>query len=315
MLEKAAYSLKVRFKSFFRNQFVIRLEKEKKEEKGKGEEKEKGKEEKEKEKGKRKEKGKEKVGKGPKGEQYVSITHLESVRRIWYVPADRLEALGRLMAELAEVQDTLVPAPEVREDQLYAVRYTEDGELYRVRVLVTSEDGVEVEYVDYGNQETVEVGQLLQLPEQLATPPPFARLLLLKGAEHSLDCVELKERLEAHLAEAEIRVQVAEDAAEGTLVVDGKPLNLLQWLRPPASAPFNLFRHLGSVRVDCYVSNVEPAAGEVWILEQGMLEHLERLMADLQTKAKGLGKLRRPEKGKLACTRFSQDGDYYRSVY
>ena len=75
IMERADYRLNVRFKGFFRNQFVIKLEKEKKEK-----------------------------SKGKRGEKNVSLTHFESVRRIWFVPEEDLETVSQLMLDLAQTK-------------------------------------------------------------------------------------------------------------------------------------------------------------------------------------------------------------------
>ena len=40
--------------------------------------------------------------KGNRGEKNASLTHFESVRRLWYVPEEDLEQVGQLMEQLAE---------------------------------------------------------------------------------------------------------------------------------------------------------------------------------------------------------------------
>merc|ERR1719495_1726472 len=69
---------------------------------------------------------------------------------------------------------------------------------------------------------------------------------------------------------------------------------------------------MGSVRIDCYLSNTDPTTGAVWIIEKGMLELLERMMAELQVKTRSYKPFKKIEKGRLACAKYSQDGDYYR---
>ena len=58
---------------------------------------------------------------------------------------------------------------------------------------------------------------------------------------------------------------------EGILIVDGKPLNVNQWLRYK-DPNFNLFRHCGAVRIDCFISNASETRSNVWILEKHMLQ-------------------------------------------
>ena len=53
--------------------------------------------------------------------------------------------------------------------------------------------------------------------------------------------------------------------------MDGKLLNVNQWLRYK-DPNFNLFRHCGAVRIDCFISNASETRSNVWILEKHMLQ-------------------------------------------
>lgn len=328
ILDKSGYTLHVRFKSFFKNQFVIKLEKDGSKEGASNSAKEKS--------SKRGTIVETVSGK----ERRVSLAHLESVKRMWFVPEQRLAELNGMMEKLALIKDRLVPVQDVvissidggEEEVLCAVRYSEDGEVYRVRVLEKvdddeddeSKDGLEeqdkdetffqVEFIDYGNQEVVRPSDILELPAEFKVAEPFGQPVNLKGAEFALESEELRENLSAHLMSASSLKLSMVSKHEATLIVDGKPLNLNHWLRyKEYQQPFNLFRHTGAVRINCYLSNTQPTAPpQVWIIEAGMLEALERMMQELQLRAKSLRQLRKADKGRLACARYSKDGDYYR---
>ena len=282
VMEKSEYTLKVRFKSFFKNQFVIKLDKEKTEKKDNL--------------------------KNTKGEKNVTLTHFESASRIWFIPEQSIEQLNLLKQKLLHLKESLVQASEVKVGEIYAVKFSEDDELCRIRVLKRTEDGVEVVYIDYGNQDQVENEEILDIPDNLKSAPGYARMVQLKGADYSLDCDELKEKLKDFLVDSNVSVNMT-SKIYGTLVVDGKPLNTNSWLR--FKKTLNLFQHLGSVRLDCYVSNTEPSA-QFWIIEKGMLEGLEKMMRDLQRTAPTFLKIKKLEKGRMACAKFTEDGEYYR---
>ena len=142
---------------------------------------------------------------------------------------------------------------------------------------------VQVHFIDYGNHEVVEEHEVFKLPEKFQQDDPFAEMIELKGAEYALDSTETKEKLENYLSNSHVIVKKMHNNGvnnnsknEGTLIVDGKPLNLNQWLRfkegAGSTGAFNLFRHCGSVRIDCFVSNVSEWKNTAWILEKHMLQ-------------------------------------------
>ncbi len=68
---------------------------------------------------------------------------------------------------------SLLRCPEVGEYLM--ARYSEDGCWYRCRVVaVRTKTKVEVAYVDYGNEELVEVSELKPLPKSLTNQPAIA---------------------------------------------------------------------------------------------------------------------------------------------
>ena len=232
--------IKLRFSSFFKNQFVVKLDKSKAEKSSvaavaatpaanstvlPGEKKER------------------KDG-GPKS---VSVTHVDTVSRVWVVEEASQEALNDLMSELAALRDTLQPASLAglaanREDAIYAARYSLDGDLYRVRIVGLGGDEneigensgggpVEVEYIDYGNAEEVEVEDIYQLPASLTAVGPLARLVNIRGARFALDTEEARERLKRHLTEGSVCLSGGGRGGGESVLVDGKPLNLQYLLK------------------------------------------------------------------------------------
>ena len=198
----------------------------------------------------------------------VSVTHVETVSRIWVVDEDCQETLNDIMSELAAVRDNLQPAlapsPEgcdgegkatFEEGKLYAARYGCDGDLYRVRVIgcddhhggepVAGDAVVTVEYIDYGNTEEVEVADIFLLPPALAEGSPLARPISIRGAQFALDCEEARERLKSHLTEGSIQL-LGSSSSRGQdtlLMVDGKPINLQYLLKYKVKYHYEKYRY------------------------------------------------------------------------
>jgi len=285
VLAQSDNKIRLRFKNYHRGQFLVKLEKEKVE----------------------------KIGR--KEEMGVSVTYLESVSKIWYVPANKLEPLNTMMEQLAAAasKSDLKLAENVEVDQIYGVRYSEDGEMYRAKLINNNNNTLQVHFIDYGNYEMVAENEVMMLPENFKQAEPFAETINIKGAEYALDCTEIKEKLEEFLSNCHVVVKPASgNTKDASLIVDGKPLNVQQWLRYKEPG-FNLFRHYGSVRLDCFVTNVLEKKNCVYILESHMLQNLEKMMGELQDKGAGLSKARKLEKGRFVCAKYSADSEIYRA--
>ena len=78
--------------------------------------------------------------------------------------------------------------------QLYAVRYSEDGEMYRALVVDTEDESkmAEVHFIDYGNKEVVGYTEVFTLPENLTEADAYAEMMNLKGAEYALDSSDIR---------------------------------------------------------------------------------------------------------------------------
>ncbi|KAL5248921.1 hypothetical protein ACHWQZ_G017946 [Mnemiopsis leidyi] len=83
----------------------------------------------------------------------------------------RLGVLGELISKLTDQTENLAdPQPGLP----CVARLSDDGELYRATVLSSSEEGVSVLYVDFGNSEEVPLTSLYKLPNILLSIPLLA---------------------------------------------------------------------------------------------------------------------------------------------
>ncbi len=166
----------------------------------------------------------------------MCVTHVESVSRIWVVEEESSqEALNDLMSELAAIKDSLQPvvtAGELKNGDIYAAKYSLDGDLYRVKIIESDSSTAEVVYIDYGNSEEVELKDVYQLPASLRGCAALARPVNIRGAQFALDSGEGRERLKSHLTEGSVCLTGGGGGGgDCAVMVDGKPLNLQYLLK------------------------------------------------------------------------------------
>ena len=99
----------------------------------------------------------------------VTITHVENDNKVWVT--SQQEELDLLMEELASL--VLKPANHVNMEDTVAIIFSEDGVLYRGRLI---DDKGTVLFIDYGNTEVKQVEDMFKLPDHLqeANTPAFA---------------------------------------------------------------------------------------------------------------------------------------------
>ena len=99
----------------------------------------------------------------------VTITHVENDNKVWVT--SQQEELDLLMEELASL--VLEPAYHVNMEDTVAIIFSEDGVLYRGRLI---DDKGTVLFIDYGNTEVKQVEDMFKLPDHLqeANTPAFA---------------------------------------------------------------------------------------------------------------------------------------------
>ena len=126
---------------------------------------------------------------------YSFVCHLSS-----YSPV--IEALSSLLAEIYRFPERDYPFDAVSEDvpapgHLVCTRFSEDDSYYRARVLSEEEPGFyKVEYLDYGNSESLPLTRIFKLHPQLLSSsyPPFAIRCSLSGLP--IEREEDKEKIE-----------------------------------------------------------------------------------------------------------------------
>ena len=109
----------------------------------------------------------------------VLVSHIDTNGDIYVQrESSAFTVVEKLIVEQGEAAMASAPATLLLPDQLYLVKYSEDGSLYRAAVLPhldSQEEGVRVFFVDYGNSSTVsksDIWELTSLSESVVQELP-----------------------------------------------------------------------------------------------------------------------------------------------
>ena len=271
----------VRVKTFKENTFIVRLDK----------------------------KGKKDKKDESKSRQDVVVVHVESVDKVWIVNKDVMTKMEEMMKELSEIQT--VTKTDVKFDDWCSARFSEDNELYRAKVSEILEEFSEVNitFVDYGNSETVDAAEILELPDKFQEMKPAAQAVKLKAASLALDCEKSRNKLEKALSGDKVSVSLGEKN-DASFWIGGNKLELTKTLGCGKDDTINIFHHEESPRVEAVVSHAE--GDSVW-LRLDDLEVGRRMMEVLQDKSRRQSKAGKVNVGDLVIARYSQDRRQYRA--
>ena len=153
-----------------------------------------------------------------KGELEVSVTHVEKGGWVWATPVQLQEQVDDLMEELDKLRPELQPAVQCEEGDTVAAIYSEDGELYRSRIVSRSGVNLQVQFIDFGNTEEKSAKELLSLPRHLHEE--VRRGLAIKVQMADLDTS----------VEEEERVKLEEKLTERNVVMRKRADGLVEFL-------------------------------------------------------------------------------------
>ena len=103
---------------------------------------------------------------------HAMVTHVESPLEFWVQVAEQgsSKSLMSLLTKLNSIQVTPYTNPQAGE--LCVCRYAEDNFLYRGKVVMANEDNQRnIQFIDYGNTEVVQLSAIFQIPEQFLALP------------------------------------------------------------------------------------------------------------------------------------------------
>ena len=149
----------------------------------------------------------------------VSVAQVDASGWAWVVT--RRGDWQDVTAQLAHLQGTMEPAKVAEQGALVAAVYTEDGLLYRARVMVLENRMAEVMFVDFGNRDVVRADELLALPAELAVVPDLAARVRVAGVGEQ----EVTEALEEQLYREDLRMEMNQ-AGQAVFFAGGEELDM-----------------------------------------------------------------------------------------
>ncbi|XP_066303854.1 serine/threonine-protein kinase 31-like isoform X2 [Branchiostoma lanceolatum] len=161
-------------------------------------------------------------------ERQVFVTQVEDVCTFWGQNMKVGEKIVQFSDELqgvcaAALPLTLPPKPR----KLYGAKFSEDQQWYRCKVInMVSDNQALVQYVDYGNTETVQWQEIRMLPPDFASIPPYAECYQLTGMvptaqDQTQGLGILQSLIENQAVQVKVRAKSEEGAMEADVTVDG----------------------------------------------------------------------------------------------
>merc|ERR1719318_1719897 len=140
----------------------------------------------------------------------VTVNHVENVSTVWITRATMYSALDRLGDQLAEMEGQLTPLANVGAGDMVVARFTEDGELYRGKVISIAIQVATVLFIDFGESEQQPVGTFMELPVQFRNLEPLAERVKLEGVEMLTESEECREMVDKRLNKEGISMMLNE---------------------------------------------------------------------------------------------------------
>ncbi|XP_048585604.1 uncharacterized protein LOC116614675 isoform X2 [Nematostella vectensis] len=165
----------------------------------------------------------------------VTVCEVRNPSEIWVQQTETLPALATLMAEIASYCDgkpTGLPGPPAQGDFCLA-KFSFDDTWYRAKVLhCDSSFSITVQYIDYGNSETLMLDRVMEPPSQFLQLPPQALPCYLPGLDWGEAASEWIQQIENR--QLILKVIERRDDAIGVELedhgVEGGPVNIGEFL-------------------------------------------------------------------------------------
>ena len=129
--------------------------------------------------------------------------------------AEMVEEIGvTLKSRCSKRETSFIP----KVGQIVACKWSDDDELYRAEVLEVLEDCVKVYFIDYGNQETEGMKNVMELPQELSMVPKLAVMLTLDNVKQVVNTADKFFSKTVQTVES----QFLEDIFDVVLINDGR---------------------------------------------------------------------------------------------
>merc|ERR1719319_115616 len=101
-------------------------------------------------------------------EASVEVVLGETTSRVWVTRTEDLPKVEKMMAALEKMAGRLATVAAPVRGCVYGARFSEDGVMYRAAAEAVTGAGVTVHFVDYGNTEVKQRGELVHLTDKMA---------------------------------------------------------------------------------------------------------------------------------------------------
>jgi len=136
----------------------------------------------------------------------VTVGHVERPGLVW-VNAPPTEESDALLKKVEMMSlEKWPPGDQPTVGTLVAVRFSEDGLIYRAKVLSVEESVSTVRFIDYGNTEQKTFKEMFRLPSSLAKEDGLAVPVAVYGAESTKDSAKNRDRVAAKLSKPNLEV-------------------------------------------------------------------------------------------------------------
>ena len=139
------------------------------------------------------------------------MCHVVSATEVKYQLTKFTESVDDVMGQIASVVKTLGMIQLLEVSMAVLAKYSVDRAWYRAVVLSVNDEEVQVEFVDYGNSESVQKENIRSIPaEFVALPKACITVSLYDVYSEDVDIVKTKEYLELTYLEREVNLEIVE---------------------------------------------------------------------------------------------------------
>ncbi len=269
---------------------------------------------------------------------------IDSPGMFWLHISDKLEPINAV-SDCLNNQETISSLKLLASSSLFptaacCTHFSEDGMLYRSEIIKVGPDKVDVRYVDYGNCDTVDVQNILEIPADLVLQPAFAIQCCLDGVKPlkpkdrkvqsgawSTDaCDKFSELSEGRELEVEVVSEITPEVFSVRLrdVTSGDDIGQLlaregyaelpEPVAHPKKKPTPQLQYVElqmGQRHKVIVTHAESPA-VVWCQRTEYSLEFDHLMKDLEANHASFPPLRNPTVGRACCQPFYQDNSWCR---
>ncbi|XP_071965838.1 tudor domain-containing protein 15-like isoform X2 [Antedon mediterranea] len=251
------------------------------------------------------------------GSEDFLVSHIESPMQFWCQPLKSSADLDKLMELINETQHE--PIGTVQPGSPCVAKFKDDDGWYRAVIKKQlSNSTVEIQFVDYGNSDTVSKSDLKMLTSAFANLPAQAIECRMKGLIE--EAATLTDEFEALVTEKQLVASISRkrERVVEIQLTDTSDISIVNMLNSKAATKPMKFTPLDikvSGKEDIYITSTD--SGGVIFAQFGSQAHLlEEIQNKLQTYyASGSNdNLTDFNQNQLCCALFKEDGLWYRAT-